>query len=81
MCRPESTFLGTFITSHLPRKDHDAFRHAVLGKLTAGQPGGGAFRRAVTLAAIEFGFSTERLEACGLPLTYEKSKTRPRNDV
>lgn len=35
----QSTFLGQFIIAHLPRKSHDAFRRAVLNRLTAGMPG------------------------------------------
>jgi hypothetical protein len=63
----QNTLLGSFITSHISRKDHDAFRRSVLSRLTNDlRPGDGAFKQSMRLAAMEMGFTMERLSACGL---------------
>lgn len=60
------TFLGDFIIKHLPRRQHDAFRRAVLEKLSYGRPGDAAFQRSMALAALEFGFKHSQLDGVGL---------------
>jgi hypothetical protein len=64
----QNSLLGQFIVAHLPRKDHDAFRAAVLMHLADGRPGTAAFRRAITLAAKDRGFSEQQLHTAGLPI-------------
>jgi hypothetical protein len=73
----QNSFLGSFITAHLPRKDHEAFRKSVLSRLSWGKPGEGAFRQAMRLAASEeFGFSAEQLTQCGLLIVQDRVDTR-----
>jgi hypothetical protein len=73
----QNSFLGSFITAHLPRKDHEAFRKSVLSRLSWGKPGMGAFRQAMRLAAAEgFGFTPERLISCGLLIVQDRVDTR-----
>jgi hypothetical protein len=71
----QNSFLGTFVLTNLPRKDHDAFRKAVLMRLADGRPGTAAFFRALFLAAKERGFSERQLHAAGLPLRVEPARS------
>jgi hypothetical protein len=62
----QNSLLGGFIVAHLPRSQHTAFRQSVLSRLSWGKPGDGAFKQSMRLAAMEIGFTMERLSACGL---------------
>jgi hypothetical protein len=70
----QASILGDFIVKHLPRRQHESFRLAVLSRLTAGMVGGAALRRAMMLAALEHGFSHEKVTALGLAM--ERSNKR-----
>jgi hypothetical protein len=62
----QATLLGSFILKNIPRRQHDAFRKAVLARLSEGKPGDAALKAAIVIAASEAGFTRERLSALGL---------------
>jgi hypothetical protein len=69
----QATFLGDFVLKYLPARQRDDFRQTVLSKLADGRPGGAAFRRAIALAALDHGFTREKLEAAGIALITERN--------
>jgi hypothetical protein len=75
----QATMLGDFALKYLPAHQRNAFRHAVLGKLSDGRPGDGAVRQAMRLTAMEeYGFDMEQLTACGLIIVQDRADTSRR---
>ena len=62
----QNSLLGGFIVAHLPRSQHTDVSTECTCAVELGKAGMGAFRQSMRLAAMEMGFTMERLSACGL---------------